>query len=195
MEILFAKVIELLTSSTKHWLLVVVIVTLFLLLAPLSWLEPLGLITFVSQNRSLLGLVFLSATVMVLVKAATALPGKWPNIRREFLRRRPRQSRLRSLSAHEKAILRGYTNNKVRIRYLPLRYGEVAALCDEGIVSPTTGVAGSSRGWPHTIEQWALEYLNKHAEVLAPDPDEALDDHGKPREIGYESIPYIGQTR
>ena len=160
----FSKLIEWIKLSPKY-LVPIGLVSGFLLFANKTILERFGLVEFVTDFRSWVGIVFLLASALILTDIIIHFI-EWIKINYKNLRRnRFRLERFKNLTPEEKDILLGYLVQETRTQYFPINDGVVKGLEAEKIIFRSSNI-GELYSWSFNIQPWAWEYLNKHSELL-----------------------------
>jgi hypothetical protein len=141
----------------------------FLLFAPQSTLESLGLLFIRTQYRGWIAGLFFLALAMLL---ANLLPGIFKFAKSELRKNRRMQQgykRLQNLTWEEKTILQLYILQGKRATNLSVTDGAVTELMREGIIIfPLSAQLFEEGEWETacSIAPWAWDYLNKYPELL-----------------------------
>lgn len=160
-----SKWIDWVKLSPKYFFVFTFVLGL-LLFGPNSLLDGLGVQSFVTTYRSILGVVFLLCLVLFLVGILgiffTSLKEQY-SIRGNL---RFQKKRLRSLTDKEKDILVYYIHNQTRSQSLPYNDGLVRELQKLRIIYQASTVSRRGMYFDYNIQPWAWEYLNKHPQLL-----------------------------
>jgi hypothetical protein len=128
--------------------------------------ETLGLTKFAQDYRFVLGILFLSSLVLLLVAIGSGGIGRvkrWWRKRKSFQRI---TQRLHRLTEDEKQILRYYIVNNTRSNCLNIQDGVVNGLVAAGIIFRSASVGDMIEGFSHNITDIAWNYLNIYPDVL-----------------------------
>ena len=151
---------------TPRYLIAIGLVAGLILFGSNNFRETLGLTKFAQDFRSLLGILFLSSIVLLLV----AIGGggiRWIQIwwrRRKGFQRITR--RLQCLTEEEKQVLRYYISQNTRANSLRIDDGAVQELVTEGIIYRSTSLGSMVEGFGHNISDVAWDYLHLYPDLL-----------------------------
>jgi hypothetical protein len=130
------------------------------------FITGLGLQEFITAYRMWLGVVFLlllAATLPTPIQWAASCAWSWTKERRA---KKARRARLHNLSEDEKEVLRYYIANNVRTQTLDCAEGVAPALEQGWIIYRASNVSQGYTDFAYNIQQWALDYIRQHPEVL-----------------------------
>ena len=160
------KWVEYLKLQPKY-ILPVFLVCLFVLYAPDSILNILGLDKVLDEYRILPGILFiLSFSVLLVHLLLQAYTRIQTQVR---LRRETRQRRraLTSLSPAEKALLRQYMEMETKTMSLSIQDGVARGLEAVGILDRVSQLAlGHSFSTPFNLQPWVWDELRENPELL-----------------------------
>ncbi|WP_166212979.1 super-infection exclusion protein B [Cognatiluteimonas telluris] len=130
------------------------------------FVSGLGLEAFIATYRMWLGVVFLlflAATLPTPIQWVATKAWEWLKERRGM---KARRARLHDLSSDEKEVLRYYLTNNVRTQTLDCADGIAPALERAWIIYRASNVSQGYTDFAYNIQQWALDYIREHPEVL-----------------------------
>ncbi len=161
MEAAIIQWLGLLTKVARWPIAASALVSGFLLFAPTSLLEFLGLRQAFESNRALFGLLFLVAIAILVVDRAHALwEALWPS----FRYRRKIKWFLQRLTGDEKEYLRPFIlEGETTVDY-SLEDGVAVELCAKQILFHAQ--MGTRDAFAHMMQPKVREYLLKHQELL-----------------------------
>ncbi|MDV2452772.1 superinfection exclusion B family protein [Xanthomonas hortorum] len=142
------------------------LITGLVLWGPPWFVTGLGLETFIDTYRMWLGVVFLlflAATLPTPIHSAATKAWEWFEDRRG---KKARRTRLHNLSNDEKEVLRYYVTKNVRTQTLDMADGVAPALEKDWIIYRASNVSRGYTDFAYNIQQWALDYIREHPEVL-----------------------------
>jgi hypothetical protein len=126
----------------------------------------LGLAEFAQHYRFVLGLLFLSSIVLLLIAIGGGGIGRlsrWWHNRKAFQRI---TQRLHRLNEDEKQILRYYIAENTKANTLRVDDGVVQELVAEGIIYRSTSLGNMLEGFAHNISDFAWDYLQLYPQLL-----------------------------
>lgn len=149
--------------------LVLLVATSFLLRASDSTLTKLGLCKALTEYRWAIGLGFIIAGSWVAVTAIIWICKLGYQAWSAFLARKKGRRRLHRCTADERRVLSGYVENDVRSQtfHTAPDLGAAQALANHGILY-RPDVMNDGAAVTYNIQEWALEYLSKHRQLIAP---------------------------
>lgn len=136
---------------------------------PPWFVDGLGLQAFIDAYRMWLGAAFLllvAATFPNAIHWAGTKALGWVTERRAM---KARRARLHNLSRDEKVVLRFYLKNNVRTQTLDMADGVAPALENAWIIYRASNLSQGYTDFAYNIQQWALDYIREHPEVLDAD--------------------------
>lgn len=149
-----------------RYLIAIGLVAGLILFGGTKFQETLGVSQFAKDQRAVLGILFLSSIVLLLV----AVSGGGIDRIKRFWRERSFQKRvmkrLQRLTEDEKQILRYYIVKNTRANMLRVENGVVAGLVSDGIIYQSTIHGSIVEGVAHNIRDFAWDYLHVYPEVL-----------------------------
>lgn len=151
----------------------IVVVLGSVLFAPDPYADGLGFTAFLELSRPFVGVLFLTALTLGLARGFAAVVAYYQEERerRETLSRW--QSRMDTLTADEKVVLRKFIHEGKRVAHFPFGDGVVNVLIGENVLGHAAQ-NGYPEAWPYHIQPWAWDYLNANPGVLEPDEREKV---------------------
>lgn len=165
----FTKLIEWLQLSSGRLLALFVIIVLaagLVVFAPDKILEPLGIREIPPKYHPWPGISFVVSGIGTLVTGIVCIT---PLVKREINHRKllnRRRKRLHNLTPGERLILRRYIENQTRTQWLRLDDGVARELTVERIIRRASTQGHVLKGFPHNIDPWVWDYLNKSPELI-----------------------------
>jgi len=144
----------------------ITVITAVLLFAPPTFLETLGVSTFVSQYRPILGVICLISGVLFFVHPISQIATALSDIGTDKLAARTNRKWLRTLTKDEKAILCRYVTQGTQSQMLDPESGITNGLVAKGIIYRAANIGRLGYGFAYNIQPWAWDYLNDHPELL-----------------------------
>lgn len=133
---------------------------------PEWFVSGLGLGQFIDTYRMYLGVVFLLFLAATLPTPVNWVASKGLEKIKGHRHKAAREARLHDLSGDEKEVLRYYIKNNTRTQTLDLADGVAPALESARIIYRASSVSQGYTDFAYNIQQWALDYLREHPEVL-----------------------------
>ena len=146
----------------------VAIFTALFLFLPQSILDVISVGSLREEYAVWVGAAFLFS-VAVLIAHCFKPTASWLKLKSRYLKAlRSGKKYLRSLTADEKKILRGYLENETRTRNLSMEDGVVTGLESSLVLYKATGLlrAGRDMTTDYNLHPWAWEYLREHPELI-----------------------------
>lgn len=169
MEAAIIQWLGLLTKVARWPIAASALVSGFLLFAPTSLLEFLGLRQAVENNHALFGLMFLVSIAILVVDRAHALwEALWPS----FRYRRKLKWFLQRLTEDEKKYLRPFILEGETTVGCSLDDGVAVELCGKQILYHAQ--MGTRDAFAHMMQPKVREYLLKHQDLLLPKKEKSL---------------------
>jgi hypothetical protein len=166
-----------------RYLIAVGLVAGLILFGGTKFQETLGLPQFAKDHRAILGILFLSSIILLLV----ALGGGGLDWIKRFWRKREFHKgiikRLQRLTEDEKQILRYYVVENTRANLLRIENGVVAGLVADGIIYQSTIHGSIIEGVAHNVGDFVWDYIHVYPEVLNGSTTTYHTDKG--RRFGY----------
>jgi hypothetical protein len=138
----------------------------FVLFAPDSLEQKLGILAIRDGYRPWIGILFILSVALCLSHLIFNFA---PLTKERFIQWRIRRlavERLHSLTQEEQNILSRYIANKSRVHHFDIADGNVAELDSLGIIARSSSVARVERRFDYNIKPWAWDYLNAHPELV-----------------------------
>ena len=149
-----------------RYLIAVGLVAGLILFGGTKFQETLGLPQFAKDHRAILGILFLSSIVILLVAIGS---GGLDRIN-HFLRERKFHNgiikRLQRLTEDEKQILRYYIAKDTRSNMLSIEDGVVQGLVSDQIIYRSATLGNTREGFAHNISDFVWDYLHVDPETL-----------------------------
>lgn len=151
---------------TPRYLMAIGLVAGLILFGSDKFRATLGLTEFAQEYRVVLGLLFLSSIVLLLVAIGSGGIGR---LQRWWCKRRAFQritQRLHRLNEDEKQILRYYIAKNTKANTLRIDDGVVQELVAEGIIYRSTSIGNMLEGFAYNISDIAWDYLQLFPQLL-----------------------------
>lgn len=149
-----------------RYLIALSVMAASLLFSSHQLLEQIGVVEFVKNNRSVLGItlvVTVSLFVVSVAADAISLIKEWWRRRKLY---RHITDKLHTLTEDEKQILRFYLANNTRSNMLRIDDGVVQGLKSDGIIYQSASLGSMHGGFAHNISNVAWDYLHEHQHLL-----------------------------
>jgi hypothetical protein len=151
---------------TPRYLIAIGLVAGLLLFGSDKFRDTLGLTKFAQDYRFVLGILFLSSIVLLLVGVGGGAIDRFQRWRRKQRAFRRITKRLHRLTENEKQILRFYIAKNTKANTLRIDDGVVQELAAEGIIYRSTTLGNMLEGFAHNISDVAWDYLNLNPQLL-----------------------------
>lgn len=151
---------------SPRYLVPIAAATGLLIFAPDPAIAKVGLTTLKKTYEAWIGGGFLFSSVLLISQAFFGIFTGVRRIRARRAWRREAIQRLHQLSAEEQYVLQPYLVERVVTRNLDFTNGAVSTLEHEGIITKAASIGHILDGWPYRIQDWALNYLMLHPELL-----------------------------
>lgn len=162
----FGKTLLEFLKLTPRYLTAIGLVAGLMLFGGDKFRETLGLSQFAQDYRPVLGILFLSSIVLLLIAIGGGGLGgiqRWWRKRKAFQRI---TQRLHRLTEDEKQILRYYIAEDTKANTLRIDDGVVQELVAEGIIYRSTSLGNMLEGFAHNISDIAWDYLQVYPQLL-----------------------------
>ncbi len=168
----FSKLIDWIKLSPKY-LFAIALISGVLLFVPTNVLGKLGLIPFVAQYKSFIGVIFLFSTILFLIHPLTEVYDLVQTRITKTREVRNLQNFLHNLTEDEKRVLRGYICERTQSQYLDIQDGVTNGLEVKHIIWRAS-IMGELNYFAYNIQPSAWKYLNEHPELLSPQKDDEV---------------------
>ncbi len=149
-----------------RYLIAVGLVAGLILFGGTEFQETLGFSQFAKDQRAILGILFLSSVILLLI----AIGGGGIDWIKRFWRKRVFHKgimkRLQRLTEDEKQILRYYIAKDTRSNMLSIEDGVVQGLVSDRIIYRSASLGNMHEGFAHNISTFAWDYLHVYPETL-----------------------------
>ncbi len=151
---------------TPRYLIAIGLVAGMLLFASDGFRGTLGLTKFAQDYRPVLGILFLSSIVLLLVAVGGVVVSRIKRLwwERKLFKRITK--RLHSLTEDEKQILRFYIHRNTRANDLRIQDGIVNGLVSSGIIYQSASAGDIVMGFAHNMSEIAWNYLHVYPHLL-----------------------------
>jgi hypothetical protein len=147
-----------------RYFLPIAIATGLSILNPFNFMEQLGILQFIDQNKTYISIIFLLSSAFVLTDFFYTI-FKWFQKRASLgQKQKVLHKGLQKLSIREKEVLIQYIASREKTLNFSTRNTTVIGLENQKILSRAS--TGDILFWPFTIHPKVWEYLNDHPEVL-----------------------------
>lgn len=161
-----AEISDWLNLISPRYLVPVAAATGFLVFAPDVAIAKVGLAALKKTYDSWIGGAFLLSSVLLVSQSAFGVLAWFRGILDRRAWYGEATQRLHKLSRDEQHVLQPYLVEQVVTRNLDFMNGAVSTLEHEGIITKAASIGSLLEGWPYRIQDWALNYLMVHPELL-----------------------------
>jgi hypothetical protein len=149
-----------------RYLIAIGLVAGLILFGGTKFQETLGLPQFAKDHRAILGILFLSSIVLLLVAIGGGGLDRIKRLLRERKFHKGIIKRLQRLTEDEKQILRYYIAKDTRSNMLSIEDGVVQGLVSDRIIYRSASLGNMREGFAHNICDFVWDYLDVYPETL-----------------------------
>jgi hypothetical protein len=158
-----AKVVGAISFTLKHWFLAFIL-SLLLLVMPVSILDTLAITNYITQYRAIVGGIFLLSSGVLVVFGAPLLFNRIVGASKQWARRAVLTEHLTKLSDEEKELLTTYLIEHVSSLRLASNDQIAIQLTRKSILRTAPKYQSVQRDFH--IDEWVFDYLYSHPELL-----------------------------